>query len=327
MLGITAPGAMGPDLTLPLKGKVAKVLFEELRPEANPGGPAGSVIQSKETTYDGEGRPTEEIQDYGAKTVTVIRYDGDKLMSREATIPAKKDGPKYWDYFTYNSSGKLGEYKRGQGDEIQNHELNFKRDAEGRLLGYEYRQGATDSLFRTTQFSYSADGATYSKTETDSSGDTLSITTYSLDKNGDVVRVVLQQRNWKTKTLEKPITVNLRHDARRRLVEQITVDPEFEPAGSENSLPPGTVTIAYDDDKHTKTTTYSGKLGAISSTVVHAVDGTPVSQSITTAGRSLSTKLDYKYDSQGNWTACQLLATNSGVTKVTKVWRQTITYR
>ncbi len=54
-----------------------------------------------------------------------------------------------------STSGKLTEYRRGSGSTIQNHLANFKRDSQGRLLSFDYRQGPKDDLFSRTELSYS----------------------------------------------------------------------------------------------------------------------------------------------------------------------------
>jgi hypothetical protein len=127
-LGIVSPGKLATDPSLPPKGPVSEVLFEELRSEKTPAGPAGEVVLSIKTKYDDQGRPIEEVRkEYGGETSTISRYQGNRLVSQETTIQGGKVLPKSWDYWTYDESGKLIEYRRGSGETIQNHETNFKR--------------------------------------------------------------------------------------------------------------------------------------------------------------------------------------------------------
>ena len=123
------------------------------------------------------------------------------------------------------------------------------------------------------------------------------------------------------------MTVVLSYDKQGRLVEQFTDDPDFQPAGSENSLPPGKVSISYDDVKHEKSTVYSGKEGTLSSTVTYDSTGAAVAFSFKSVGESMEMRLVCTSDSHENWTSCQQVVRNGGLSKVTKKWRRTITYR
>jgi hypothetical protein len=320
---------MATDPTLPPKGPVAEVLFEELRAQASPAGPAGEVVNSVESKYDQQGGVIEEIQKaYGSETKTVSQYQGTRLVSQESTLPnAKPPRPKFWNCWTYDSSGKLTEYRRGSGDTIQNHETNFKRDQQGRLISFDYRQGAKDELFSRTEFHYALDGRTIDIRESDQTGEVMRSTTQIVDQQGYVVQAVIHERDWQTKKLKPPLKVAFSYDNEGRLIEQNTDAHDSEPAGSENELPPGKVSITYDDVKHTRRTTYTGKEGTLFSTVTYDSTGATTAMSFGTGSETIETKLECTYDSHENWTNCQQVVKAAGVSTVGKIWRRTITYR
>ena len=328
-LGTVTPGKMATDPSLPLSGPVAEALYEELRAQKTPAGPAGEVVTSIRTKYDEAGRTTEETRkQWGTETTTINRYEGTRLVSQETTFPnIKKPRPKSWNYWVYDQSGKLTEYRRGSGDEIQNHYANFKRDGQGRLTSFEYRQGAKDEFFSRTEFRYSPDGKTIDSTFYDATGDVTRSTTQSVDDQGHVVWVAICERDWKTKKPKAPLKVAFRYDAQGRLLEQNTGAHEFEAAGSEHELPPGRISIAYDDVKHTKTTAYAGYEGLLTSTVTYNASGATIAVAGGTGDRNVDAELECTYDSHENWTTCQLIDKHTGVGTVAKRWRRTIAYR
>ena len=175
-LGIVTPGKMATDPSLIPQGPVAEMFFEEVRAIATPGGPAGEVVTSIKTKYDEQRRVIEVIQN-PVGTDTLSRYDGSRLVSQETTFPnSKTPKPKSWNYWTYDPSGKLSEYRRGSGDVIQNHLTTFKRDPQGRLLSFDYLQGAKDDLFSHTELHYSPDGKTVEISSSDRAGSVTRIT-------------------------------------------------------------------------------------------------------------------------------------------------------
>lgn len=282
---------------------------------------------SVKSKYDEQGRVIEEIhKEYGGEAITTNRYQGNRLVAQETTISIGKPRPKSWSYWTYDRSGKLIEYRRGSGETIQNHDTKFKRDEQGRLTSFEYRQGDKDELFSRTEFKYSRDGKTVDMSTSFATGGSNS-NTQTLDERGSVAKVVFREQDWRTKKPKAPVTVILRYDGQGRLVEQLTDDPDFEPAGSENSLPPGKVSITYDDAKHQKSTVYYSKEGTLAATVTYDSTGVAIGLSFEAGSESMDMKLKCASDGHDNWTACQQVVHHAGVTKITKKWRRTITYR
>jgi|SRR5579871_406716 len=328
-LGILVPGKLVTDPSLAPVGPVAQTLYEELRAYDMPAGPAGEVMTSIMSTWDEAGRVTEEIRkDRGSESDTVNRYDGPRLVSQESSFPnSRQPRPKFWNYWVYDKSGKLIEYRRGSGDQIQNHDTNFRRDAQGRLTAYEYRQGPKDELASRTDFRYSADGKTVDFTQYDEAGAVTQSRTQTLDEEGHVVMAVIRDRDWRTKQLKTPLKVTFRYDGKGRLIEQDTDAHEFDKSGGEHELPPGKISIAYDDVKHTKTTSYSGDEGLLALTVTRNASGATIGFVGGTKGMNLDTLIHCADDSHGNWTACQQIVKTGGFDRVQKMWRRTITYR
>ena len=234
---------------------------------------------------------------------------------------------KFWNYWVYDKSGKLIEYRRGSGDQIQNHDTNFKRDANGRLTSYEYRQGPKDEFLNRTEFRYSADGKTVDFTEYDSTGAVIQSITETIDDQGRVVMAVIRDRDWRTKQMKTPWKVAFRYDGKGRLIEQDTDAHEFDSSGSESELPPGKISITYDDVKHTKTTSYSGNEGSLAFTTTRNASGATTGLVGGTKGMTLDTVIHCTDDSHGNWTDCRQVVKTSGVERVEKMWRRTIGYR
>ena len=328
VLGIVAPGKLVTDPSLLPFGPVAKTLYEELRAHEAPAGPAGEVTTSITSTWDEAGRVIEEIRkNGGTESDTINRYEGTRLVSQESTFPnSKRPMPKFWNYWIYDKSGKLIEYRRGSGDQIQNHDTNFKRDAQGRLISYEYRQAPRDELFSRTDFRYLNDGKSVEITQHDAAGALVESMTQTVDDQGHVVTAVIRERDWPTKQMKTPLKVSFRYDEKGRLIEQRTDAHKLDKA--EQDLPPGKISIVYDDVKHTKTTSYSGDEGSLVLTVTRDATGATIAYTGGTDGVQLDSVIDCTYDSHGNWTACR--QTSGGpptVGNVVKMWRRTITYR
>ena len=278
-LGIGATGKIATDTTLRPRGPVAEAVSEELRAQTTAAGPAGEVVETVRCKYDEQGRVVEEYRKrHLSTTVTISKYEGIRLVRQETTFPeSKTPRPKLWRQWKYDEAGKLVEYRAGSGDTIGNHETNFKRDARGRLTGYEYHQGPKDALFSRTAFRYSSDGQLIDTISYEASGEVLTSMTQTVDDDGKVVAVVVRERDWHTKKPKRQIEVAFSYDAKGRLVEQSTDHPyEVESEGVEFELPPGKVVIAYDDTKHTKTTMYSDKGGGLRSIVTYDTAGAVV---------------------------------------------------
>jgi hypothetical protein len=323
-LGIVSPGRMATDPSLPLNGPVAEVLYEELRAQETPAGPGGDVIAAIRTKYDEAGLPIQESRkEWGTETATVNWYEGTRLVSQETTFRnSGKLRPKSWNYWVYDQSGKLIEYRRGSGDQIQNRYTNFKRDAQGRMTSFEYWQGANDALFGRTEFRYSSDGKTIESVFFDATGADIRSTIQTMDDQGHVSSVVIRERDWKTKKSKAPVRVPFRYDANGRVMEQNTDADTVGRASEELQFPPGRVSITYDDVKRTKTTVYEHDENFLSSKVTYNAGGSAIAITSGTGGNMTDVKLECTYDSHENWTACQQIANQSNAATAVKMWRR-----
>jgi hypothetical protein len=266
--------------------------------------------------------------DHGSESDMINHYDGTRLISQESTFPnSRQPRPKRWNYWKYDESGKLIDYRRGSGDELQNHVTNFKRDAQGRLISYEYRQGPKDELFYRTEFTYSADGRTVDFSQYDANGAVIESNSQTVDDQGHVVVAVIRERDWETKQMKTPVRVAFRYDETGRLIEQDTDAHEFDKSGSQAELPPGKISITYDDVKHTKTTSYSGDEGSLAFTVTSNASGATIGFVGGTKDRTLDAVVQCADDSHGNWTACQQTVKPGSVDRAEKMWHRKITYR
>ncbi len=328
LLGMVDPGKLATDPSItPKGGAVSEVFYEELRGMATPAGTAGAVEASVRTKFDEQGHVIEQVENrWNRETHTLYSYQDGRLVKMETTSPnGKKAAPTSWSYWTYEARGKLTEYRRGNGTAIQNHELGFHYDNKGRLLGFEYRQGADDRPFSRTEISYSNDGKTIVVTRTFAESKITDRSTRTLDDQGRVVRVMLDSEGRATK--EQATKIFFRYDEQGRLVEQTTDAQKFSDSGAEHDLPPGTISIAYDDRIHTKTTRYSiPNQGSVESVVMQDESGATIGYSLNGGTEEASSKLECQYDRLANWISCRQIVENQGQRIIMKEFRRTITY-
>jgi len=328
-LGLVTHGKLVTDPSIAPAGPVAQTLYEELRTEDTAAGRACEVMTSIKASWDESGHETEEIRkERGTEIDTINRYDGPRLVSQESTFPNRTPPkPKFWSYWVYDESGKLIEFRRGSGDQIQSHGTNFRRDAEGRLTSYEYRQGPKDELFSRAELRYSADGKTVDQTEYDAAGAFIESWTEIEDDRGHVATLVIRDQDWQTKQMKAPVKIAFLYDEKGRLIEQDTDAHPSDGSENEGTPPPGKVSIAYDDGKHTKTTSYSGDEGLLALTVTQNASGAAVRFVGGTERMTRDSLIDCTYDTHGNWTTCQQINEAGGGHRVERLWRRTITYR
>lgn len=315
------------DPSIPPKGAVSEVFHEELRGRDLPAGPAGGVEASVRTKFDDRGRITERIEiRWGGETDDVYYYRDGRLVGIESTSPgAKKASPKFGMYWTYDGGGKLTEFRRIRGTTMENHELGFRYDDQGRLLGFEYRQGAKDEPFSRTAISYSDDGRTVAMSKSFVGTKIVDRSIRTFDDRGRVVRVKVESEGREPNDQAK--NVSFRYDNQGRLLEQTTDAARFSKGGAEHDLPPGAISITYDDEAHTKTTKYSfAGEGSIETVVTQDDDGNTIGF-VLRGPQQISSKLKCEFDRLGNWTSCRQLVESQGQNFVKEQFRRTITYR
>ncbi len=327
LLGMANPGKLATDPSIPPKGAVSEMFYEELRGKATPAGPAGAVEASVRTKFDEQGNVTEKIENrWNYETDSVYHYQDGRVVSMETTTRGGKKSARFWSYWTYDRRGKLIEYRRGSGAEIGNHELGFRYDSKGRLLGFDYRQGKEDKPFSHTEVSYSNDDRTVAVTKSFVDNQIVDRSTRLLDYQGRVVRVELDSEGRAPNNQAK--NIRFRYDAQGRLVEQSTDAINLSNSGAEHDLPPGTITIAYDDKAHTKTTKYSfpGE-GSMEIVVTQDASGAAVGYGLGQGSEKFSWNLECEYDRFGNWTTCRQIVEREGQKFTKQGFRRTITYR
>ncbi len=326
--GMADPGKFVTDASIPPKGPASEVFREELRGASTPAGQAGAVEASSRTKFDVQGHVVENIDiRSGHESDTVYRYQDGRLVSMETTFPnSKKTESKAWNYWSYSASGKLIEYRRGFGAELRDHELGFTYDAKGRLLGMETRQASDDKPFCVTKISYSDADKSIEVTKRFSGTKIVDHSARYLDDQGRVIRVALSSEGRKADDEAKNIRFG--YDTKGRLIEQATDAVKLSDSGAEHDLPPGTISILYDDDKHTKTTKYS--LAAEGTMVVVLTEdetGATTAYSMGAGSTQITTRFECEYDSYGNWTSCVQFAEQQGRKVVKQRYRRNITYR
>lgn len=264
LMDIANPGKLVTDRSIIPQGKLAEVLYEELRATATPAGPAGEVEASRRTRYDAAGRIVEIVENqWGRETVTTFRYEADRLVRMETAPRNASPSPTIsWSAWEYDQQGHVVDFRRGQDARINNHESGFRYDTKGRLQYFEYRQGEDDKLFSRTEIIWKDSRTVTVATTYDSGGGRKSLRT--LDDEGRVVRVQLETAGPGPKLSSD--TIDFRYDTKGRLVEQrYSTD---RPTPSELDPPPGTLTIEYDDTAHTRTAKFSEKGATIQSILI-----------------------------------------------------------
>jgi hypothetical protein len=110
--------------------------------------------------------------------------------------------------------------------------------------------------------------------------------------------------------------------------ESVGLPPEFSDSGAESDLPPGTISIAYDDKMHTKSTKYSfpGE-GTMEIVVTLDENGNTIGYTLQTGGTQQVSSLECEYDRVGNWTSCRQIVEGNGQRFTKEAFRRTITYR
>jgi hypothetical protein len=318
--GLLSMGTMATDPSAHGSGPIAEVKLEELR--VAQGTVTAEVLHTFDLKYDEQNRLTESSRD---GTATVSKYEGSHIVSTESSLMVQGKPVKQWNYWKYDETGKLTDFSRGRSDAIENHYTNFTRDANGRLTGFEYRQGPSDAVSTHTAFAWSSDGRKITQTNYDHNDEFLLSLSEILSDRGEVKQATIIERDWKTKRPKPPVNVSFTYDDRGHLTEQTTED--YVPEDEEQSLPPGKVSITYDDVRHSRTIEYKYKTESVKSTVFLDSTGATVGMSLEVPGNLTDMKLECIFDDHGNWTSCERQVRLGGRPVTTAAWRRSIVYR
>jgi len=323
--GLVGSGKMATDSTIVPQGPVARVLWEEF--QVKDGGKAQPVLRETITCeFDEQGREvtrTDRQGSMGTKTVTTHQNGHVVSETSRFTSDGEPGGAQEWNYWTYDPSGHLTDFRRGRGNRIESHYTNFGYDQQGRLTDLEYHQGSDDALSSRSEYKYSDDGKTieesvhqdnqrfhWERLTLDDQGHVLYAETHDQDPSGSEGRI---ERSFK-------------YDSKGRLIEQVT---KLDPArGSESPILPGKITVGYDDTKHTQEIVYSGGKESAKTIIWLDERGAVLGSSTSlNGGPESKTVLDCIHDSHGNWAECRRWGTHDGQREMNRLWRRVITYR
>jgi hypothetical protein len=332
LIGIGVPGKMANDPAIPPKGPVARVVSQEFRLDARTQSLTSEVSSTVTTEFDESGQQIRRTETNGiAETRVVTTYEAGHIRARETNSfrQGKPNGLPVQERWTYDGAGRVIDFQRGQGDTLQNHLTKVAYDRESRLTSLEYHQGPADELFSRTEYTYQDGGNLIRMVETGAHGEQLQVGT-SVLKDGRVAAAEYAQWDSETSRLSKPQRVAFRYDAKGRLVEQDaqTDEPDDGP-GAEESVPPGKITLTYDDAQHTRTITYiHGDESMISKVRTDDAGSTLAwGMSIGQSEPSFQAELECSYDAHGNWTECRRWVTEGSRRHDNGLWRRAITYR
>jgi hypothetical protein len=313
------------------QGPVAKIVFEEYQVKMVGQSQAPTLTRTLTTELDEQGREVVQIDNNAStESKTVATYQNGKILSRDSTstFQGKPNTEAVWDRWSY-AAGHVVDFRRGRGDKLENHYTNMKYDQTGLLTSIEYHPGPSDKLQDRTEYKYSPDGKTIDVVQYDAQGDRLRSHTQVMDDQGRVIRVEINEKDWKTKQWKPPLRVGFRYDAAGRLVEQ-TSEPHAVGPGSEFEVPPGKITLVYDDAKHTRDISYVEGTERLNSTVHFDGTGAIVAMRMSTdgdAGNAIQVELECSYDDHANWTECRRWARLGEQRRMNGLWRRRLTYR
>jgi hypothetical protein len=224
-----------------LSGKVAAVSWRQIRIERLPNGEEKEVsVSSRLTKYDNENRAIEVIENNTRETRITHSYENGLLMStreRNFTADGKPVGDEFWETYQYAASGQLVDFKRGRGQNLENHDVS-KYDTAGHLVRREIRQGVTDAVVYIEQYAYSGKPETVKRRILIlTSGAARDSGTFRFDEKGSVAEL------W----TEDGYHVRWKYDDQHRVTEQST-DPYTPPSGCDECPLLGAIRTSYEDN-------------------------------------------------------------------------------
>jgi|SRR5450631_2369798 hypothetical protein len=323
--------------TLDMKGPVASVEREQTQP------PNQSPYTKTAFKFDDSGHLLESISEdkLGVSTTTNVWING-RLQSQNVNHrrkDGKSPGWNEWQRWTYESEGRLSEFKAGKDKQEMNDFVNFKYDSAGRPLGYElYAQ-------TLTEISYVGNKITLSRMQK-YQGRKFFEQVQVVDDKNRVTDLKVSDGN----PLKLWYHVTFKYDDKGRVVEQHT-DPFKLSDGDDYSPLPGKLVVEYDDEKHSGDQKFHDTDGKL---VLHTKfefdrDGIPTKlcvldasgkeqtggemfhdpQSHKPSTRPGNVEWEVTYDDHGNWTERRRWFTPAdGSPRIMRrVIRQNISYR
>lgn len=227
-----------------VKGPVADVQRQEAQlPGQNP----NPYHTSTTLKFDDQERLIKRISEdsLGTSTLTNVFRDG-RLQSQTVDYHSVKHGDwQEWQRSTYDDRGHLSDFRAGRDNAEWNHYLNFKYDAQGRPLGYEYLDSKIGGSPVFTEISYSGKTVTLSRF-----GDNRHKFFEQVQMIDDQNRVIgLKVSDLNGADLKQWYHAEFKYDSKGRVTEQNT-DPFKLGSGEDYSPVPGKLVVQYDDEKH-----------------------------------------------------------------------------
>jgi hypothetical protein len=340
-------GGLQYENTADVKGSVASVEREETQSAKQ--GPYAYHTKTK-LRFDEEGHLVERVQEssLGVSAISNVWVNG-KLQNQTVHHHRTGGDATYdsdeWQRWTYDAKGRLSEFRAGRDKVEWNYYLNFKYDADGRPLGYEYRDSKIGGPPTYTEIAYS--GKTVTLSRLDGVRRRFYEQVQVVDERNRVVD--LKVSDLSAGQLKQWYRVTFKYDDKNRVVEQNT-DPFKLGSGDDYSPVPGKLVVEYNDEKHSGQQKFfdtDGKLalhtifsfdpdGVLTS--LHVLDSSgkeqvggetfidPQTHKATTHPGNVEWEIIY--DTHGNWTERRRWFTpDDGSPRImTRLIRQTITY-
>jgi len=328
--------------TANFRGPVAAVEREENQSTSQNPEPYHTKTMLK---FDGDGHLIQRTDEGALGTsITTNIWEHGRLQS-QTVAHHRNDGRladwNEWQRWSYDTNGRLMEFKAGRDKEEMNDYVNFRYDSKGRPLGYElYAQ-------TLTEISYEGNKITLSRLQKYQGRKFFEQVQVVDDKN----RVIdLKVSDLSAGQLKLWYHVTFKYDDKGRVIEQNT-DPFKLGDGDDYSPLPGRLVVVYDDEKHSgeqKFYDIGGKL-ALHTALEFDRDGIPTKVRVfdasgteRTAGDMFvdpqthkatthpgSVEWEVIYDDRDNWTERRRwFRPADGSSRImTRLIRQTITYR
>jgi hypothetical protein len=237
-------GSLQFENTANVRGPVAEIRRQEAQlPSQNP----NPYDTSTTLKFDDQERLTKRIFDnsLGTTTLANVFRDG-RLQSQTVDYHSTNHADwQEWQRWNYDDHGQLSDIRDGRDKVEWNHYLNFKYDARGRSLGYEYLDIKYGGSPLFTEISYSGKTVTLSRF-----GDDRHKVFEQVQNIDDQNHVIdLKVSDLSGGELKQWYHVEFKYDAKGRVIEQNT-DPFKLGDGDDASPIPGKLVVQYDDEKH-----------------------------------------------------------------------------
>jgi hypothetical protein len=330
--------------TIDIRGTVAEVQRID-QPQAQNQNGERRITTIK---FDDQQRLVKRIYEDKLGTTEMTNVFGDgRLQAQTVQYHSPNHGDwEEWQRWTYDEHGRVSDFRAGRDKAEWNHYLNFKYDAQGRPLGFEYVDSKIGGPPVFTEISYTGKTITSSRF-----GENRNKFFEQVQLINDQNRVIdLKVSDLSGGELKQWYHVKFKYDAKGRVTEQVT-DPFKLGDGDDYSPIPGKLVVQYDDEKHSGEQSFFDTDGKL---VLHTAFGFDHDGMLTrlrvldasgkeqTGGETFldprphklsdrpgGVEWEVKYDDHGNWTERRRRFTPAdGSPRImTRIIEQKITYR